>query len=656
MQFSPYLLLRHPTYDLSRLDVFAIHPNESDTLEDAIEKRRKHFLSFITSKDLLLSLPFSSKTVYQAIPHYEFHAAVKIRKKEKQTERALMKYLSRMSLNPSPLAAFAKSQFADWEWNVIPPANKYELSLSLTQRKEFFDLCYCDVGLQKFMRYRLNPSLRKHAQGFTYLHRDGEGESRVELESDQQFEAMFDNMLKSDFTFEQFVVQTNYDVNDFLEAQLIVPSYPTYGEHEMIARLVEDINERHELNFKVEDIVGIYKDELSDKYALDQQKHWESQLLAFAKKLEVGLDHKLYSERTYYLNTYSTENFNNPAFDKVSLTNEVMALVDLAIQSKKSHENISIHWDTVYDSPIHIEQEFDVSAIPTNRKSEFILQLNVENKAEAEKYNALGIMLRFSDQDLPRLINVSTPFGKFFAPALELVSESLKEDFKHWVQETSQSALVLKDSSLHNKNRAHGFLPELNNFGLNFHSPISERKFVDFSKEGTLVDIETKEPVLAVNLGIEEYSSRSAYYQNLYLQSNILPNLPNFITAIQNQNRIKMDEHVSSAPKLITEHLVLAYRKWYAAKTAFESFLETKQVNLEALNIWRKKYKIPRIVEYNIDNGKSFYLDFFNPWSVDNFLKLIKKMEINCVLEDIGFKEEINDKRLYEAYFEVKCK
>lgn len=117
MDFSPYVLLRLPTYDLTHLDVFALNLEDYNSIEEAMEDKRKHFLSFINAQDLLLSLPFSSKMVYQAIPHYEFHAAVKIRKKEKQTERALMKYLSRMSLNPSPLAAFAKSQFVDWDWN-----------------------------------------------------------------------------------------------------------------------------------------------------------------------------------------------------------------------------------------------------------------------------------------------------------------------------------------------------------------------------------------------------------------------------------------------------------------------------------------------------------------------------------------------------------
>lgn len=653
MQFSPYVLLRHPSYDLLRLNVFSVPSEEYTDVEDAMESRRNYFLSFIKSKDLLLSLPFSSKTVYQAIPHYEFHAAVKIRKKEKQTERALMKYLSRMSLNSSPLAAFAKSQFVDWNWIAAKPYKKYELSLSLIQRKEFFDLCYCDIGLQGFMRYRLNPSLQQHAQGFVYIHRNGEEESRVELDSDEQFKEMFTALKKKDFTFEQFVSQTDYDVNEFLEAQLIVPSYPIYSEHTIIEALIKNINDRHNLAFKSEDILGMYKDEFTDLEIIAQQKHWESQLIAFAKKLSVGLDHKLYSERMYYLNTYSKETIKNPSFDKEAVSEEVLRLVTIADQVSKNESFTPLNWDNVFEPQNKGKARLDLSLLSLKQKSDFEIELLLDSIAGTQKYSSFGIMLRFSEGNKARLINVSTPYGKFFAPALGLANDAVKSEISQWVNETAKDSCNLKDGSLHNKNRAHGFLPEWNNFGLDFQTPIEQRISLDFLDNGSLVNEETRQPLSAVNLGIEDYTSRSTMYQNLIRHSSSLPNLPVLVSAIQDKHSEKIDEHVSSSPKLITEHFILAYRKWSAVKSAFESFLGAKQIPLDQLNKWRKKYQMPRIVEYSIDKGKPFFLDFSNPWSVNSFLKLIKKMETNCAFDDLGLEEEINESRVYEAYYEV---
>ena len=653
MKFSPFVLLRHPTYDLSHLDVFSILPDNFHALEEAIEHRRKYFLDFITSKDLLRSLPFSSKTVYQAIPHYEFHAAVKIRKKEKQTERALMKYLSRMSLNPSPLAAFAKSQVVDWKWNTLKPNAKYVLSLSLTQRKEFFDLCYCDFGLQKYMKYRLNPSLRKVSGGFIYLHMDGLEESRVELESDSEFEAMFVELRRKDFTFAQFIEKTNYAVNDFLEAQLIVPSYPIYAARDFITTLIDDINTRHRLSFKLEDIVGVYKNEITDKDAIAQQKHWETQVKAYAESLEVTLDHKLYTERIYYLNTYSQDKFEMPSLDKELVSQEVLELIILADKALKRKESPPLNWSTVYELPFHTTLNFDLGKIVIEQLSESEIQLKLPSTNKLSKYHSFGIMLRFSDREKPNLINVSTPYGKFFSPAIELINDETKEKLKHWIKDATKNAVNLKDASLHNKNKANEFVPELNSFGLDYQAPIEERVFIDFLETGDVINEESKEIIAMVNLGIEDYRTRSSFYQNLYKHSSHLPNIPALVEAIQNEYRVDKDESISFVPRLSTKHLILGCQKWYAVKDAFEGFQDAKEIPLGQINDWRKKYDIPRLVECSIDNGKSIFIDFYNPWSVDSFLKLVRKMEAICTFKELGFGEEISEKRLYEAYFEV---
>ena len=71
------------------------------------------------------------------------------------------------------------------------------------------------------------------------------------------------------------------------------------------------------------------------------------------------------------------------------------------------------------------------------------------------------------------------------------------------------------------------------------------------------------------------------------------------------------------------------------------------------LNAWRKSKSIPRIVNYSLDDGKLFHLDFLNPWSADSFLKLIKRSSERCTIEALGYKEEIKEEQLFESYYEV---
>jgi len=653
MQYSPFVLLRHPSYDLSRMEVFSVKLDNEQSLEEIIEENRKHFLSFITSKDLLLSLLFSSKTVYQAIPHYEFHASVKIRKKEKQTERALTKYLSRMSLNATPLAAFAKSQFVDWEGNRQEPASNYFMSLSLTQRKEFFDLCYCDVGLQDIMRYRLNPSLHNNEQGFIYLYKEGEEESMVQLEADEQFEALCNNLVLKEFTFKEFVSQSDYDVNDFLESQLIIPSYPIYEDQELLKQIIESINERHQLSFKSQDVAGFALSELSDDQANQYQQHWEKQLKAFAKALDVGLDHKLYSERVYYLNTYSKNELPVLNLKKDEVANTIFRLISLADKCLEERNSNTLSWDTLYSCENGQEQSFDVSKVNLGVKSKTLIQIDLSAELPKEKNSHCGIMLQYSATDKPSLLNISTAHAKFFATSLNLANQGVKNQIEKWVKDRGQGKVCLKDDSLHSKNKGHSFLKELNTFGLDFNTAIENRVALVLSENGYL-DAKKNESVSFVNLGIEDFRSRSTFYQNLYAQADQLPDISIFVQILQSKYRFKIDGQVSSEPRIETEALILGYQNWYCEKSAFEQFQNEKEIPVKILNEWRNKYLIPRVVQYSIDKGKAFFLDFLNPWSVDIFLKLIRKMESVCQIKEMGFGEEIKGKQFLECYFEVE--
>ncbi len=652
MRFSPYVLLRKPIYTLSHLDVFAI-ASAADATEEEIEAKRKHFLSLIQSEYLTLSLPFSSKVLYQALPHYEFHATVSIRKKEKQTERAITKYLFRMALNPSPLAAFAGSQFVDWEQNVLAPQSKYALSLALAQRKEFFDLCYCDVGLQGIMHYRLNPSLRRTEEGgFSYLHREAGVDSVVQLEKDATFESMYEDLRLEEFTFGQFVEKSDYDVNDFLESQLISPSYPIYTDLQIVNEILASIKERYKIAFNLEELEGQNFDQLDDKQVIAIQNSWIQRLESYANKLGVKLNDKVYSERVFYLNS-AISDADVPKINREEMAKEAAQLVHLINSCERPKDALKLNWSSIFLKSLYMESSYQLNELVLEKPSEDVLLLQMNQAADTSLMSTMGIMLRHGDHEKPELINVTTGYAKFFAPALNLATAETQEGIKNWVLDTDKDRAILKDESIHNKNKAHNYLKELDAFGLDFHSPIEERVKVDIKKNKVQIE-NSDRSIELVNLGIEQVNSRSNAYQNLHFSEKQLPNIPQFVKALQEANTYSIDETVRCQPRVETKQFLLGHKKWIISfKSAFPEFDAVLHSSIIKLNTWRKKYTLPRVVTYSIDGGKSNYHDFHNPWSVDNFVRALKKMEKHCIFSELGLKEEIKGKRLCESYFEV---
>jgi len=655
MLFSPYVLLRLPAYNLSNLDAFSIDPEEGLVSEEQIGEKRKLFLSFIRSKDLLISLPLSSHTLNNAIPHYEFHATVKIRKKEKQTERALMKYLCRMSLNASPLAAFAKSQFVNWEWERQAPAHKYHFSLSLDQRKEFFDLCYCDVALQGMMKYRLNPSLHKTALGYAYLYQINKENSMVQLEEDPDFDKAVISLRATDFTFAQFVEISDYDVNDFLEAQLIIPAYPIYGDVETQEKIIKSINERHHLTFRLEDLIGKKVDSLQPNDVLDLQAHWELQVKKFAAILEVGLDNKSRSERLYYLNTYADKQIPKPVdYDKEAIVKELMQLVSI-IENVSSVESIrKLKKDNIYSEKESTVLSYDISGITLETESTDTLSLKLDSETGKITIRDFGLMLRHTHSGI-KLLNITPAQGKFFSSALELANETVVEDVGLWISQNAQHKVAIKDASLHNKNKGNKFINEMEGFGLDFHHPIADRLHLDYNEKSQEVRSGKGDPIELVNLGIEQVASRSIYYQNLNSVALNLPNIPEFISSLQQKHEYELESNIRIQPSIRSQSLTLGYKKWIIdTKEFIDPFAGSAEENLYALNEWRKKLKIPRLISYSVDDRKPLFHDFMNVWTLHAFLKMVRSMEKICTISDLGIGEEIKGEQIYESYFEVK--
>jgi len=656
MHFSPLVLLRQPTYTLNHLDAFAIDLSDREVTPEAIEALRKKFLSLIQSKHLLLSLPFSSKTVYNAIAHYEFHAAVKIRKKEKQSERAFMKYLQRMALNCSPLADFAGSQFSDWSGKNRSAKNKFRLELALAQRKEFFDLCYCDQGLQGIMRHRLNPSLRFEGDGFAYIFKGPEGEELIRIETSPEFEKLFNSFKAVDFTFAEFVSQSDFDVNDFLEAQLITPSYPTYLNIAIVFKIVDAINNKYGLSFSTDDITGRDYTTLDDKTVLTLQTEWISNIKAYAKKLNVNLNDKIYSERVFYLNT-ALNNGIKPNFDRELISEELLRLVSLIQSSQIQEEQVS-SYDNLHEVIEYsaIQYQYDKVQVQTEDNSPLLkLELRDMLGKDITRYNnAIGVLLHHTSDKKPILVNVTTAYGKFFAPALPLASEEVKDLVKKWVAAHGENKVILKDSSLHSKNKAHAFLKEFDNFGLDFHTPISERIRADWV-EGKLQEETGDQKIDIVNLGIEDVESRSPLYRNLIQLIASLPNIPKFMEGLQEIHQTQLSNGISLQPRIESGHLTLALQSWIISElNHFPVFVGELHTDMMVLNGWRQELDIPRIVSFSFDRKKSNYLDFYNPWSVDIFLRSIKNMESNCKINELGIPEKIKGIQLVETYFEFK--
>jgi len=638
------------------MDAFSLDLGNKEPSEEDIEALRIKFLSFIKSKHLLLSLPFSSKAVYNAIAHYEFHASVKIRKKEKQSERAFIKYLQRMALNCSPLANFAGSLFCGWNGQVFAPKANFRIDLALAQRKEFFDLCYCDQGLQGIMRHRLNPSLRFEGDGFAYIHTSEDGDNVVRIETSPEFEKLYHSLKKEDFTFAKFDEQSDFDVNDFLEAQLIRPSYPNYSNTKIISEIINSINERFQLGFSEDEIEGLNYNLLDDQKVLALQSAWIKKLNSYAKKLGVSLNDKVYPERVFYLNS-ALKNCTKPEFNKDLLSAELVSLIEIIEFVQIKGESYDTFEDLNQEVSYPVSQ-FAYDKIKLNPiEGGFYLELKMDIPASRKPTihkEPIGVMLQHSSNGKPSLVNVTTAFAKFFAPALPLANDEVNELVKVWVNNAGKNKVVLKDASLHSKNKSHAFMKELDNFGLDFHSVIADRVRVNLV-EGVVQAEANGEAVEIVNLGIEEIQFRAPLAVNLQKRSPTLPNIPEFMNGLQESHLVKLNSGISLKPRIESEHLILAWQTWMVSEV--EQFPERSNDlghDMLVLNSWRQELKMPRIISFCFDNKKPNYLDFYNPWSVDIFLRSIKSMETKCMIKELGIPEEIKGIQLQEIYFEFK--
>jgi len=653
MKFSPVVLLRQPVYTLDHLETFSFDLSKSKPNEDDIERLRQHFLTFIQSKHLLRSLPFSSKTLYQALPHYEFHAAVKIRKKEKQNERALIRYLMRMALNPSPLADFARTQFYNWDGAPFSSKAKFSIELALNQRKEFLDLCYCDVGLQSVMRHRLNPSLRKEESTYSYIYQEEEEKSLVKLEYDEEFDKMFLALQKVDFTFSEFVNAYDYDVNELLDAQLITPSYPVYTDKDILQEIINSVNEKFALDFNIEEFEGKTRNDLSDKDALSMQAAWTKKLNAYADHLEVKLNDKIYPERVFYLNS-ANENDCLPEFEKSIISTELVSLLSTANNLKKEANTNVSNTDLFLSKDLQVD-DFDLQRVNVVQKSEFIFELALEEPGTTNSLpNEIGVMLQHIGEAKPLLVNSTTAYGKFFAPSISLASEEVVELIREWVSQNDQDVIAIKDESTHSKNKSHSFLKELDNFGVDFHSPIKNRVKVSLQNE-KMIDIDQNKEVHIANLGIEDYRSRSAYIQNLIQIGNALPDLQKFIKGVQDKLKIEKPNRIVVTPRIETVSLIIGLQTWTVNESsAFPDFTPTVLDNMLILDEWRKEVGLPRVVKAGIDCKRTNYLDFYNFWSVDTFIRNLKTMESVCKFTELGLPDKFKGIQVKETYFEFR--
>ncbi|MEM1324290.1 MAG: lantibiotic dehydratase, partial [Bacteroidota bacterium] len=84
--------------------------------EEKLVLHRQHFLQLFFAQDeqLLKGLLLSSHSFYQRVVSYRQKPLATFRKKEKQTERSLLQYLSRMASKTTPFSTFTHIDLYDW--------------------------------------------------------------------------------------------------------------------------------------------------------------------------------------------------------------------------------------------------------------------------------------------------------------------------------------------------------------------------------------------------------------------------------------------------------------------------------------------------------------------------------------------------------------
>lgn len=142
----------------------------------------QRLLDFSKNSELLQGIQMAAPILYEQLLKYQETAVADFRKKERQTQRGLMRYLKRAMTKPSPFGTFAATQFAQTaEQEAITSARFQSASLPLRQHAQWNQQLWGilrqalsnEQPLLELLELRLNPSLHDRGANYVFLQQAG---------------------------------------------------------------------------------------------------------------------------------------------------------------------------------------------------------------------------------------------------------------------------------------------------------------------------------------------------------------------------------------------------------------------------------------------------------------------------------------------------
>ena len=693
-----FLLNNHFPYTLYRICGISFDIWQKYRLSyDSLEQLRVALQNDILHPNITFSLPYSSLLFAEKVTEWAAKNPAHFRKRERQTERAALKYLTRASAKTSPFAGFTTLQITENQFiKNFNLNNNKNLNIKILDivcdllpqikavRNQLFvtinDTCFCENENVFFIQNKENKETLQVLEKddivsfFLAFFEQNKTIKFVDLcdyLEDENAETFLLQLLEIGFLsfkmpfikhFEAFSIVTkllNEIKNDVLETEkdifdklMIICETPTeasiFDEFTLRKEEIyyEDVCSNHiELYNYNEALSGLYNNVGTIFSTLQKivyclyinELHQKiANVLAENEKKELTIT-ELYKSVFHNASTLA-QNYFIPK-------DKEQKLIDFFEKKIPQNDTFDIHiskkiLEDIANFVTQIFQEKDDLCSPS---ANLILQPYVQNG----NFKAV-------------LNGASIGFGKQFARFLPIFDEKITQDFKN--ENTNSPFLLaeLNDASFFNGNQH----PHLLDFGISTPNTLhfSEQNIEannliikQLNGKWILFDNEKNTRVIPLDLGIEHPAFRSPYYQLLYFFGYKIANFRIFNDYINYQYPKHKKPRIT-----IDNQLVIQRMTWFFTVEDLP-FLQKNQSEKDyflTVQKWQKTHDLPHLVYVSIphfqpqtdkinqdaapqgDDYKPQMIDFQNPLLVTLFARIIKKVPSQLIVEEMLPAEE----------------
>ena len=703
----PYVLYRICGINFDIWEKYRLNNADIISLRAMLQKDILH-------PNITFSLPSSSLLFAEKVEAWAEKNPTFFRKRERQTERTALKYLSRASAKTSPFAAFTTLQIIDNQYNIdVSVVSKSNINIKYLSI--IYELLPQIKTIRNQLLVALNDTFFLENENVFFIQNIKNEERLQILEQDEIIAYLLDFFKnKKEITFFDLCQELDDEnAEDFLlqllEIGFLSFKMPFPKHYDSIYIVTKLLNE-------VENDVLIDEKEILEKANSILKMLQSGNFIDFSLRKEELFYHDIASNHAelkdydkelspLYTNTasifYQLQKIVYPLY-----RSELSCKIDCVLNENKN-KNLKI--SKLYKLVFHNEKPCKIKPFISDEKQNKLLdffekkipksdvfKVNITNNLIEEiaifvtsiferNDNLLSpsanlILQPFQENgDYKAVLNgASIGFGKQFARFLPMFDEKVTSDFKNENTSASIRLAELNDASFFNGNQH----PHLVETGINTPTtlPFLEQNILanhliikKLDKEWVLFDTEKNERVIPLDLGIEHPAFRSPYYQLLHHFSYKIANFRIFNDYINFQYPKHKKPRITIDNQLITQRMT-----WFFEVSALP-FLQKNQSEsdyFQAVQKWQKTYDLPNLVYVSIphfqpennqinsdaapqgDDYKPQMIDFQNPMLISLFARIVKKVPSQLVVEEMLPTEEqifsFDDKKyMMEAVIQI---